>query len=208
LLKFERFKEDISDIAKRVFEGLTHIGEAVPDMDGARVIGPIRVFVANAHRIVESRELKGATRRSGWRGLVLRKEDPIAVIDLPPARDSERLRVAVRGGDAARALFDALQAAELVSGAAERHELRVITMPRLFIQALWLRGPHDSRFIPTRSGSATRPAASVLSADEFVSLVEQRLRGSDAVSEAYRDEARSDAEGANDPPARQPRRKR
>jgi hypothetical protein len=166
-----RFTEapTIAALAQRIAEGLQQIGEPVREDGKLRVFGPIPTYAAAGHND-NFNTGNSEIQFSGWRGLALIGEQPVATFQMAGFKEPGS-SISVRGKDSALALYRAFEAAEQFDGARpETYEVRFITVPSLFITAVWLAGPR-SVFIPTRGGPGKRPAPKALSQPLFAKLV-------------------------------------
>lgn len=173
MLTVPKFDGSLEVVASRVADGLRHLDEQFNVNAPTRMVGPFRVFAANEVLFCRGRTIKAA-RPTGWRGLVLTQEKPIACIDLFRTGKQRTLTVSVRGKEPADALFTVLQFAENWDKRPEKYQIRFITMPRLFVTALWLYGA-TSLYIPTRTGPGKRPAPKVYDRNAFLRLVNAQL---------------------------------
>ncbi|WP_309644788.1 hypothetical protein [Phenylobacterium sp.] len=142
--------------------------------DGALdVVGPFRCYVAEPAAFARG-ATKEAVTAEGWRALLLQGERPVALIDVTlSGQPGAEPAVAVRGPDAATAFYKVLEAAQDIASEGD-FEVRFLTMPSLFLTALWLAGP-ASYFLPTRAGADGRPPPRRMTRGQFIALTQARL---------------------------------
>jgi hypothetical protein len=172
----KRFRGDLCSLGPLIRTSLERLGEVPQKGIPMQLVGPIPVYAANAVRLVSGQGQP--FRQTGWKGLVLSGETPIACVDIHDARGhTERKRlVSVRGADAAKALYAALAIAETrADRERQKYEARFVGIPRLFVTAVWMFAK-TSFFVPTRTGSGPRKKPRVLTGSAFVRLVEKKLR--------------------------------
>jgi hypothetical protein len=148
------------------------LNRSAPAPKPLRMVGPIPVFTA-----LHAHVARGTTRaiaHLGWRGLILDSaEAPVACVDIMD-RAGQTPAYGIDGPTAARALHDALMAAEgFAATTPHRYRLRLLRLDSLLLSALWLQGRH-SRFILTRDGPATPPRPTLLPRSRFVRWVKSR----------------------------------
>ena len=143
------------------------------------LVGPFPSFTVDYGELIAGRT-RSALRSTGWRGLLEVVDAPLAVVELsrlqgdsdrPDTPRSDRLRVAVRPGDEANAMYAAL---DFISDAraddSARYRLSWLTIPSLYMAGFMLDGPRRL-YVPTRTGFGPRPAPGVVDSRGFRALV-------------------------------------
>jgi hypothetical protein len=171
------YEPDVARLGPHLAHVLLRSLPAMPDGTGPlRLIGPIPVFAGREADIA-----RGRTRllqHLGWRGLLLDSADaPIACVDFATHQGASPA-YGVDGPIAARALYDALQAAEAFAETTpQRYRLRLLRLDRILVAGLWLQGRH-TKVILVRDGVTGPPGSDRLARSEFLRLVEHRQASS------------------------------
>lgn len=171
-LSTREYRGSLDGVYEHVKIALANLGEANELRDELSLIGPLPVYVLDAHQVVRNKFVVNRSRPDSWRALVLSGKEPVACVDLPPGNSSRT--PAVRGSEAANALLKALKLAEYGEGSPNHYDVRIVQLPRLFVTALWLES-QVSAFIPTRAGERERPPILALQRLDFVALVRNCL---------------------------------
>ncbi|MBA5686694.1 hypothetical protein [Rugamonas apoptosis] len=173
MINVQRFDGQLDGLEYRIRQALVHLGSPIGPQTELELLGPIPIYTLDPFRVA-----RGATKApespSGWRILVQHGGMPEALADIPLSRDGKQLSESVRGQEPARALAAALEQASAYGGGRRKYSLSIVSIPRLFITAVFLAGA-PSVFIPTRSGTAERTAPKALGRREFMKLVKARL---------------------------------
>jgi hypothetical protein len=169
----DKFVGELGNLGIRVAEALKHLEEPPIDISEVHLLGPFPVFVINATDFVKGKT-QSAMKRSGWRGVILAKDEPIALVDFSPSVNEGEFSISVRGREAAMALMLVLRAAEEKIDSRGTFNVRFVTVPSLFITGLWLAGK-SFVFIPTRIGSRTRPSPKLYDRLSFIHLIKNQL---------------------------------
>ncbi|MEO8113558.1 MAG: hypothetical protein ABI655_04185 [Phenylobacterium sp.] len=90
----------------------------------------------------------------GWR-YVVRQGAEAFTVDLAGAEPDELRFHALRRGDRAARLLKACEVAQTLAGPRRDYEVRVLGIPPLRLEALWLKGKADDRFV--RLKAPTQP---------------------------------------------------
>lgn len=134
------------------------------------LVGPFPSYVASPDAVVTGRW--DAAEQNGWRALIRQDGNPLTVVDF---QDSEAaLAYAARDAEAASAFAEALEIASGLAGDANEWQVRWLTVPGLYVTALWLAG-EPNLFGPTRLGASQRPAVEIVDEERFREMVTQIL---------------------------------
>jgi hypothetical protein len=131
------------------------------------VVGPFPTYAADPREFVAQGQI--VAERTGWRALLQHGEIPRAVIDITFSTAGEP-RFGYRGQDPAKAFADALDVAVGFAEDEQRYDVRWLSLPGIYVTALWLRG-ETSIFVPTRSGGIERTHPEALSNDQLREIV-------------------------------------
>lgn len=134
--------------------------------EGAVAAAPIPIFQLGVDGLLGRRPL-AAAQAAGWRYLV-KDEAGLASADIAEGGGGPAL-VRLRRGKAAEALLEAARRAEAGGRPGAAAEVRILVVPELRVEALWLAGAGYDRLIPLRGGRAA-------SGDSFVRRLRRALR--------------------------------
>lgn len=126
------------------------------------IVGPFAAYSADPRAFLE----QGEAEHSGWRGLIVQGEASIATVDVLHREEGGPV-YGFRGKDSAEALAEALNVARQFEGDERHFAMRWLSLPEIYVTALWLRGP-ATLFIPTRFGSAERPPIELVDGETFM----------------------------------------
>ena len=162
--------ESLSQELGGALAALTDTREALAGRDSpARitVVGPFPAYALDPRAFLDSGVEHAAG--SGWRALAMDGDAPLALVDITfsPAGDPQH---AYRDRDAAKAFAAVLALAGERVGGAKNYEVRWLSLPDVYVTALWLAGDVPL-FAPTRMGSAERTAPSLLELAALQKLV-------------------------------------
>jgi hypothetical protein len=169
----EKFVGKTDNLGMRVAEALKNLNEPLIENSEIHLLGPFPVFVINTKDFINGKT-RSAIKRSGWRGIILTKNQPIALVDFSPPEKDGKFSINVRGRQTAKASMLALRAAEKQIDPRGNYKVRFVTVTGLFITGLWLAGRKFS-FIPTRVGSGARPAPRLYDRMDFLRLIKKQL---------------------------------
>lgn len=124
---------------------MNRLTAALTGGSAARTSRPIPIFVLDPESLDRPNPLETA-ERIGWR-YVTGVGRQMALVDLAGADGAElRFNQMVRGTAPGR-LLEACAWAERESGSDRVYEVRILAMPALHLEALWLAGESEDRFL-------------------------------------------------------------
>ncbi|MEN2746753.1 hypothetical protein [Sphingomonas sp. T9W2] len=168
-IQSETFDGDLPGLAEALSSALPAIAPnrlvAFAEEAEPTLIGPFAAYSADPRTFVEN----GEAERGGWRGLVMHAEAPLAVVDVHLGEEAGP-SYGFRGSEPAEALAEALAVAQRYEDGETVNRVRWLTLPEIYVTALWLTGPANL-FITTRMGSAERPPIEVVGAEDFLGRV-------------------------------------
>lgn len=153
------FPTDLDDLAEDLADALPVLGPArFAPPEAVDLVGPFPAYSADPRAFLEIG--LAAFQRSGWRAVTIEDDSPTALVDITFNPGGEKA-YAYRSAEAAVAFADALQAATELDAAAD-FEVRWLSLPDIYVTALWLKAPDQDRFIPTRVGYGERSRSLIL----------------------------------------------
>jgi len=161
---FDIFDGDLPDLPDALAASLPAIGLEEFDFTDSLapvLVGPFASYSADPRTFVGD----GTAERSGWRGLITRGDAPIATVDVSLS-GTDKPGLGFHGKESAEALAAALTLAQSLDADERQFEMRCLILPEIYVETLWLVGP-TTLFIPTRMGSAQRPAIDIVESEFF-----------------------------------------
>ena len=130
-----------------------HLGGAVPNLfrSGSRNWSvPIQVFTMDVHDIIRGLPLAMAAKPAGWRYVIKSNGVPSALADLKSDEKNKAKFGRINTGPVVFQLYKACEIATALFDErdSEEYSVRLIEVPPLNVQALWLHGPEHDHFVP------------------------------------------------------------
>ncbi|HEX8243621.1 MAG TPA: hypothetical protein VF541_09000 [Longimicrobium sp.] len=145
--------------------------DALGDEPGATYLAaPHQVFHVGLNDAIRGRPIEHA-RRGGWRFMLTNESRALAAVHVRECDEAPESYVfsQLNSGPSVDSTVEALH--RLETAGEEFRELRLLDVPALYLEALWLHGDEDDRFMPLHPAPPSFEPYRLYSADEFSRVV-------------------------------------